>query len=511
MATKNLIPRGSGEGGIGIENVTWGEAYFDTGNFNKGLYISGNPIDAVVSQTITQGGLGGKWDDGTNAGDIKYDGGSVGIGTAQPVTRLHIKGPNNTTFDNIGNIYSEGTDAYNSTNAGCGIQFGGQYNAAGDDAVFGQISAIKENTDDGDYKGALTFGSRDGSTLNMEAMRINSTGNVGIGTTSPGAKLDINGTAMINPTFAAGTNGGWWFGKNSTVQGYVGGGNFAVNGLADVDFGISSATGGLAFGTDTGSEKMRIAAAGNVGIGTTNPGAALHVRAADDSTNALALWVVNKAHDNSIISAYENGNVSIGDFNYKDNTGRVGIGTTSPSTKLDVAGTVTMGDNTDRSPSNPLLVLQGNGYSGQLTVDSAAFYIGQNNGGKELRLWSGAFANGVKLTNGSTSWGTFSDEKLKDNITIIDSVLGKISDIRCANYTLKSDKSPTKRIGFIAQDFVGKFDEVVEKPSRIHGESEEKYLGLKYAEVAPILMKAIQEQQQIIEDLKSRIETLENK
>ena len=75
----------------------------------------------------------------------------------------------------------------------------------------------------------------------------------------------------------------------------------------------------------------------------------------------------------------------------------------------------------------------------------------------------------------------------------------------------KSDKSPTKRIGFIAQDFVGKFDEVVEKPSRIHGESEEKYLGLKYSEVAPILMKAIQEQQQLIEDLKSRIETLENK
>ena len=52
---------------------------------------------------------------------------------------------------------------------------------------------------------------------------------------------------------------------------------------------------------------------------------------------------------------------------------------------------------------------------------------------------------------------------------------------------------------------------MVEKPSRIHGESEEKYLGLKYSEVAPILMKAIQEQQQLIEDLKSRIETLENK
>ena len=56
-----------------------------------------------------------------------------------------------------------------------------------------------------------------------------------------------------------------------------------------------------------------------------------------------------------------------------------------------------------------------------------------------------------------------------------------------------------------------------QKTNRAHGKfqmaSQKKNIyGLKYSDlVAPILMKAIQEQQQLIEDLKSRIETLENK
>ena len=87
MATKNLIPQASGEGGIGIEDVTWGDAYFDSGHFNKGLYISG-----VAVSTGNVGGLGGKWDDGTTAGDIYYNGGNVGIGTMTPGRNLEVKG-----------------------------------------------------------------------------------------------------------------------------------------------------------------------------------------------------------------------------------------------------------------------------------------------------------------------------------------------------------------------------------------------------------------------------------
>ena len=44
MTTKKLVPRASGEGAMGVDDNAWGEAYYDTGNFNKGLFVSGHNI-----------------------------------------------------------------------------------------------------------------------------------------------------------------------------------------------------------------------------------------------------------------------------------------------------------------------------------------------------------------------------------------------------------------------------------------------------------------------------------
>ena len=92
MTTKNLIPRASGEGGIGITDVTWGYGYYDTGNFNKGLFVSGHNITQVIAETVTQGGLGGEWTKAVNGLDIYYDGGKVGIGTTNPGAKLVVQG-----------------------------------------------------------------------------------------------------------------------------------------------------------------------------------------------------------------------------------------------------------------------------------------------------------------------------------------------------------------------------------------------------------------------------------
>jgi hypothetical protein len=248
MSTKILVPRASGEGGIGSHDNAWGQAYFDTGNFNKGLYVSGQSIGAIA------GGLGGKWEDATIAGDIYYTG-----------------------------------------------------------------------------------------------------GNVGIGTTSPGAKLEINGTAMINPTLTAGNNGGLWFGKNNTVQGYIGGGDYAVNAINDTDFGISAATDGdLVFGTTTSSggtdhERMRITSIGNVGIGTTSPLSKLDVRGdiildSNGLTNR-EIYLRNQNTDSvgGKIASDQNLSLWAGDSSGIPSQyltlkigGNVGIGITSPDYKLDV-------------------------------------------------------------------------------------------------------------------------------------------------------------------------------
>jgi len=109
---------------------------------------------------------------------------------------------------------------------------------------------------------------------------------------------------------------------------------------------------------------------------------------------------------------------------------------------------------------------------------------------------------GVNLDYAATSWVSASDENIKENITSLDNVLDKIKNIRCVNYNLKDEEIYKKRLGFIAQDFQNDFEEVTSRDN-------DDILGLRYTETIPILMKAIQEQQTIIEDLKSRIETLE--
>ena len=61
MATKTIIPRGSGEGGLGIESVSWGHAYFDQGYFSniqvggRAVLVSGDAIDYSVTEDDVTG------------------------------------------------------------------------------------------------------------------------------------------------------------------------------------------------------------------------------------------------------------------------------------------------------------------------------------------------------------------------------------------------------------------------------------------------------------------------
>ena len=118
-----------------------------------------------------------------------------------------------------------------------------------------------------------------------EHMRISSNGNVGIGTASPLTKLDVHGTVSLNTSGAAAK--GLWFGSGIEALGYMGASDYAVNGLTPTDFGISTATNGvdftgaLAFGIGA-TEKMRIDSNGNVGIGTTTPSGKLEIGGAGE-------------------------------------------------------------------------------------------------------------------------------------------------------------------------------------------------------------------------------------
>jgi hypothetical protein len=126
-----------------------------------------------------------------------------------------------------------------------------------------------------DMPGRLTFNTTaDGASSPTESMRIDASGNVGIGTSSPADKLHVNGCLKLGPS-----QGVRCADDTSNVF-FAGGTNFDKGGFINLH-GPSSAAGGIIVfksGSDAVNiERMRIDSNGNVGIGTSAPGRQLAV------------------------------------------------------------------------------------------------------------------------------------------------------------------------------------------------------------------------------------------
>jgi len=131
-----------------------------------------------------------------------YFAGKVGIGTDSPGAKLDVSD---------GTIYSiklSNTAAYNSV-INNGIVFNGIYNSSGNNTDMASIRGGKETVNDTDFGGKLTFHTRINGGVDTERMRIDSVGNVGIGTVSPVGKL------YVGPTWNTSNNGNNLYIKSS--------------------------------------------------------------------------------------------------------------------------------------------------------------------------------------------------------------------------------------------------------------------------------------------------------
>jgi hypothetical protein len=316
--------------------------------------------------------------------NLVIPGGNVGIGTASPAHLLSIYGT--PVSDGALNVVQKiSSNAASSTTPTSGLGFGANYTTGGDNAVLSGIAGGKENATSGDFAGVLNFYTRPNGGNHTERMRITSAGNVGIGTTTPTGSLQVAGDVttlgqlQITGSVGGGPSSAITFNtlnRSSVITSYAfnvnpAGGAYGGFSVINVDAGqtmlqlsaynlsgdsyinVPDDRQNISFRV-ANTPKMFISGSGNVGIGLTNPDYAKLMVAATNHTgfavtrngsNAAALYLGNNGNDIARIAA-NNADLQIGrDFigtftpyvTVQNDSGNVGIGTTSPQSRLDLA------------------------------------------------------------------------------------------------------------------------------------------------------------------------------
>ncbi|MBK8623347.1 MAG: tail fiber domain-containing protein [Saprospiraceae bacterium] len=135
--------------------------------------------------------------------------------------------------------------------------------------------------------------------------------------------------------------------------------------------------------------------------------------------------------------------------------------------------------------------------------------------------------NSYKLGNTNRRWLevwsqngllTTSDSRLKKDITPLSGSLNKVLQMNPVSYKWKKGDDDT-HLGFLAQEMESILPDVVKKPQvekrnaeteKLLGNADSAY-GVNYSEIIPVLVKAIQEQQAVINALEARLAKVENK
>jgi hypothetical protein len=187
--------------------------------------------------------------------------GYVGVGTATPLTTLHIQSGNVNPL-----IVTRASDVTVNGASGTTIDIGALNGSTPTTA--GQLGAVLLNPATSGY---LYFNTLTSGAL-TEKMRIDSSGNVGIGATAPAALLDVSGGTGI-VTRSTGTAQIRILGGTGTL----GSTEFAIQQDASAAYVWQRSNAPILFGTN-GAERVRIDGSGNLGIGTTGPVQKLEVQ-----------------------------------------------------------------------------------------------------------------------------------------------------------------------------------------------------------------------------------------
>jgi hypothetical protein len=414
--------------------------------------------------------------------------GLVGIGTSSPAYQLHIRKDQNAGTALMVQNNTSGSAAFaqlmiNTPSDSLQVGVGSAaYTPSGGAELFGQNTVWMIGSPAGgvnlvasNASGVIRFGTG-GYAAGNERMKITSSGDVGIGTTSPYAKLSVVGQVV-----------GQYFTATSTTA-------------------TSTFAGGL-----VAASSLYVLQGGNVGIGTTTPTGKFVVQGPTNSSSGGGLTTVTLlAGNGSGVSASNGHNVLIqaGNGSTGGSTGGNGgflefYGGTGGDTVTDGSG-----GNIYIAPGNSSSGTKGHTLLGIMRDGSVVgnVGIGTSTPGQKLTVvgnaqftgvTSGTYASDLNITADGTLTTSASDIRLKENILeLATSTLDKLMQLKAYNFTWKTDPDHRQDLGLIAQEVEFIFPELV-FTNRTDG-----FKGVNYSRLAVLLLKGIQDQQIRLDDLK---------
>ena len=350
-------------------------------------------------------------------------------------------------------------------------------------------SKIDSVTDGTAYGSNMRFYTNDTSNNYQERMRIDSSGNVGIGTASAGNLLHIH----------EGSSAGAWAQFTNTTTSAGGSSGVLVGLDSNEDFRVLQYEAkAVAFYTSA-TERMRINSSGNVGIGTSSPTNNLDVGFADLGSGSIGFRSSTYSQIAKIVGSHDSGTAE-GSLRFHTRSG----GSEPERMRINSSGRLLVGQTS--GSFHILNSNNANNYAAGVTNSSSTnpyglnIYLATTNGAGNSFLVCSDNANRCfirgdgDLENVNNSYGAISDERVKSNIVNASSQIDDIMAVQVRSYTL--NETGETHIGVVAQEL---------EASGMSGLVQEDEEGMKSVKYSILYMKAIKALQEAV----TRIETLE--
>lgn len=481
-------------GGATVDNLATVQIQY-TGNNNSGIALSVANSSSVPLFRVVHNG-------------------NVGIGNITPTAKLEVAGTISATDAiQVGTsslACSGGIQGAIRYNAGslqlCNGTFWGTLGGGAADRITNGTVSVTVNangfvslttgvTDWGYLSSGETYlpnlRSNSVSATLVSATIIHTTGNVGIGTTSPSAKLDVTSRQDLDNVKAlvlsnASTN---WTSVSKSVSlvfTRTPAGNIETHDYGEIRGGIESgdgAQGYLSFWSGGGgnrSEKMRIMHNGRVGIGTTAPSTTLYVNGGQIAGGFGAMATTGVLDFNDVSNARSGNGYTLL---------RGSTAANAPNTSTNYWQTLNfeygaskLGDGNITQLAVP--------YSAGASIAEGMYMRGRGSG-----TWTGWYKfimsdpSGSAVVANSLTAAAFlysSDKRLKENIAPLTGGLAKLESITPVKFRFVSDTMHSIRLGVIAQEVEMVYPEAVVTAS-------DGFKKVDYPALVPVVIDAVKE------------------